>query len=989
MDKENKDLIQTPEGGESADAKTAARMKARREAMLRKQAEERKAQEQRKKIYIAIGVALVLILAIFGVSSCSKKEDPNVENQPGISQEVENPSDTNESENVEADENTDETEDTQESDETAAGEGDEQAADNHVHSYKEAITEPTHTKDGFTTFTCSECGDEKIEKIVKAEGHKYDVTVVKPTCTEKGYSVYECKCGDKFTDNELKAAGHKYVEILKKATCTSGGHTTYECTVCDYSFIDDKKPALEHDYEEKVVKPTYTAGGYTEYTCTHCGDTYKGKPTDKLEKEEDKEENKEHEHVYTASVTKPTCTKDGYTTYKCSCGEKYTDDVTTMTGHSYSETVMDPTCTDGGYHLHKCSACGDSYKSHEIEPLPHDYKETVLEQETCTLQGVHEMACVRCPHKYNKTVDKLGHDYKEYVVEPTCEDAGYTSYGCTRCYDSYVEENSFVSALGHSFEKEVTEPTITENGKIVFTCTCEDCEKVIEVPTAPYDEIWAYEGQDFEGECPKFTEETAGTHYHTNTHFINGDYVLHYCSAVEEIEMDYENGIIYLPFPNFCPDKDGVNVGIKHEHRHETAVEDEYTVINCTWISKEIVDEEAKVKYRPLVDETENPVNTFCQADDDTHNHREVLDEEDNLTVMCDKVTTEITVVNHIHNGFLYPSVKYTNWSAAGFETEAGYDAAQAPTEPEKPGEGGDNDDNDEALEDVDPIVPEDGYCQVDDETHKHREMTRGNYLYVFCEKYEYQAAVDNCLHNGVEYKAVQYTPWKTAGVLTEIEFDVECGKFEEEPVDADTIEGICLEADGEHKHIAYLKDEADTVYMFCEKCEEAKMIVKDEQKIVLCPFEFSHCEDEDGLRAVMEWYNTHIIHTGGDINYNEWELPEKEPEDKDDQDDNDDAVKDYDPTEDAAICEADDDSHNHIETVEGEFTYIFCEKVEEVQVIEDVKYMPWKYLGFENEDAYYDSLKKDEPEIVNEEESVEEETPTETEPSQEPEPTE
>ena len=40
------------------------------------------------------------------------------------------------------------------------------------------------------------------------------------------------------------------------------------------------------------------------------------------------------EHSYSAVVTAPTCTEDGYTTYTCGgCGDSYTDDSVTKTGH--------------------------------------------------------------------------------------------------------------------------------------------------------------------------------------------------------------------------------------------------------------------------------------------------------------------------------------------------------------------------------------------------------------------------------------------------------------------------------------------------------------------------------------------------------------------------------------------------------------------------------------------------------------------------------
>lgn len=96
--------------------------------------------------------------------------------------------------------------------------------------------------------------------------------------------------------------------------------------------------------------------------------------------------------------------------------------------------------------------------------------------------------------------------------------------------------------------------------------------------------------------------------------------------------------------------------------------------------------------------------------------------------------------------------------------------------------------------------------------------------------------------------------------------------------------------------------------------------------------------------------------------------------------DDTDVAVEDYTPAVDSAICDCDSDDHNHVVTTEGGFTYIFCDRVEEIKVIDGVKYMPWIYFGFENEADYVAATTPvEEVEVVEvvevEAEEVEEET--------------
>jgi len=59
-----------------------------------------------------------------------------------------------------------------------------------------------------TAQTCTVCGAE----LAPALGHSYGEGVVTaPTCTEKGFTTYTCTvCGDSYTDNEVPATGHNF-----------------------------------------------------------------------------------------------------------------------------------------------------------------------------------------------------------------------------------------------------------------------------------------------------------------------------------------------------------------------------------------------------------------------------------------------------------------------------------------------------------------------------------------------------------------------------------------------------------------------------------------------------------------------------------------------------------------------------------------------------------------------------------------------------------
>lgn len=122
-----------------------------------------------------------------------------------------------------------------------------------------------------------------------AHVHSYSTTVVDPTCTESGYTLYECECGDSYQGDETAALGHDYAES--------------------------------------------TSGEYIVYTCTRCDDTYA-----------------EHDHSYVSITVSATCTAAGYTQHTCSCGHSYKSNIVAALGHNYKNGLLiSKSCTRCGY----------------------------------------------------------------------------------------------------------------------------------------------------------------------------------------------------------------------------------------------------------------------------------------------------------------------------------------------------------------------------------------------------------------------------------------------------------------------------------------------------------------------------------------------------------------------------------------------------------------------------------------------------------------
>ena len=103
----------------------------------------------------------------------------------------------------------------------------------------------------------------------------------------------------------------------------------------------------------------------------------------------------------------------------------------------------------------------------------HKYAAVVEKDEgNCTNDGCTNYKCV-CGYEFTEAITAPGHNYVAVVTAPTCTKEGYTTYTCSACGDTYV--NDEVSATGHSHESKVTkEPTCTTTGIKTFTCHCGD-----------------------------------------------------------------------------------------------------------------------------------------------------------------------------------------------------------------------------------------------------------------------------------------------------------------------------------------------------------------------------------------------------------------------------------------------------------------------------------------------------------------------------------
>lgn len=188
---------------------------------------------------------------------------------------------------------------------------------------------------------------KSFEVVSSSHTHSWSKTVIDSTCTESGYTLYECTCGTAYENDWSTSYGHNPGSA---ATCT----VPQKCSRCGVTL----KEATGHTYASVITSPTCTAKGYTTYTCV-CGDSYKCDFT------------AESGHSYNKTVTAPTCASTGYTHYDCSrCSKEYYADYTDMVGHEWDsgKIVKEPTVDEKGVMSFSCKTCKLT-KKEDIEKL--------------------------------------------------------------------------------------------------------------------------------------------------------------------------------------------------------------------------------------------------------------------------------------------------------------------------------------------------------------------------------------------------------------------------------------------------------------------------------------------------------------------------------------------------------------------------------------------------------------------------------------------
>ena len=324
----------------------------------------------------------------------------------------------------------------------------------HVFSAWTIVEEAGINKEGKKQRICLQCKYVETD-IIAAETHTHMYTgkVVHPTCTEKGYTEYECECGHKYQENEINPLGHAYTDwvIVKEATETENGFRQKKCIICGDVISETIIYSHIHTYQENIIEADCENYGYTEYKC-ECGYSYKDRYVNPLG----------HKYEEWKVVKEATETEEGLKEQECSrCKDKVTENIPVKEHvHNYISTIINPTCTSQGYTEYTCG-CKNTYRDNYTDPTGHIEEKIEGIEPTYTETGLSEgVKCKVCniiiveqktlPMLVDKTLSITWYDPKFDMIE---EERTYDSSKGLNSKEFLVLEKEGYEFLGWSLKR--------------------------------------------------------------------------------------------------------------------------------------------------------------------------------------------------------------------------------------------------------------------------------------------------------------------------------------------------------------------------------------------------------------------------------------------------------------------------------------------------------------------------------------------------------
>ncbi len=411
----------------------------------------------------------------------------------------------------------------------------------------------TCAEDGEELYFCTVCGAEDT-KVIEATGeHVMEETTIDATCDSPAMVGEQCTVcgavGEATVVEDSEALGHDMVldkenEDYVAATCIEGGLDTLKCSRCDYTETKETE-ALGHEWVDgDVVEADCVNAAGVEQFCGNDG----CEETRVIAFEGELAEPAKGHSPEAVEDKAPTCKDPGFTgRVECSeCGEAIdagTEIPVDANAHSAVrvEVLKPATCTANGIGKYACEYC-DANLGYKAFLADHEWGEETLDEEKLVIYRP-------CKNEDCDAIDIVAdlndhvHTYEAVVTEPTCTEAGYTTYTCA-CGDTYTADE--VAVIAHTYEAVVTAPTCTEAGYTTYACACGDTYTADEVavvehawddgvvtiePTANTEGEKTFTCNDCGATKTAKVSKLTQVHTHNYKAVVNGNAVTYMCSC--------------------------------------------------------------------------------------------------------------------------------------------------------------------------------------------------------------------------------------------------------------------------------------------------------------------------------------------------------------------------------------------------------------------------------------------------------------------------
>ena len=295
----------------------------------------------------------------------------------------------------------------------------------HTHEYTAVVTDPTCTKQGYTTYICTICLYQYQSDYVSALGHEYESEITTaPTCSKKGRTTYTCSvCSHSYAEDDVDPLGHDFVDgVCSRCSMIDPSHggTVSTSDPCNgmfapdqeltrgmfcyalWNFFSSPEPASmenpftdlrESDYYYKAVLWVYENGITSGMSATQFGTdrtvnraqaaTWLWRAFGSPDAPDENPFIDVYEGAFFYEAAIWVCA-EGYMAPLDSmvefepnetCYYGYINWIPADHPHRFTAEVTEPTCTEGGCTTYTCTICGYSCTARYVEALGHEFAE--------------------------------------------------------------------------------------------------------------------------------------------------------------------------------------------------------------------------------------------------------------------------------------------------------------------------------------------------------------------------------------------------------------------------------------------------------------------------------------------------------------------------------------------------------------------------------------------------------------------------------------